>query len=79
MKTLPFLASAAIAALLLACPQAQAGKQSQGNADINQLRLATAPFHSLQRAIDAWVLHVWLWRGNPSGLFEDWNPTVSCD
>lgn len=28
--------------------------------------------------IDAWVLHVWLWRGNPSGLFADWNPRVSC-
>ena len=25
-----------------------------------------------------WVLHVWLWRHNPSGLFADWNPTVSC-
>lgn len=29
--------------------------------------------------IQAWVLHVWLWRGNPAGLFADWNPTVSCD
>jgi len=25
-----------------------------------------------------WMLHVWLWRNNPAGLFEDWNPTVSC-
>jgi hypothetical protein len=23
-------------------------------------------------------LHVWLWRHNPSGLFEDWNPGVVC-
>jgi len=23
-------------------------------------------------------LHVWLWRYNPSGLFADWNPRVSC-
>jgi hypothetical protein len=22
--------------------------------------------------------HVWLYRDNPSGLFSDWNPTVSC-
>jgi hypothetical protein len=29
--------------------------------------------------IQAWVLHVWLWHGNPNGLFADWNPTVSCD
>ncbi len=25
-----------------------------------------------------WQLHVWLWRHNPAGLFEDWNPAVSC-
>lgn len=23
-------------------------------------------------------LHVWLWRDNPSGMFTDWNPKVSC-
>jgi hypothetical protein len=23
-------------------------------------------------------IHVWAWKGNPSGLFNDWNPTVSC-
>ena len=23
-------------------------------------------------------LHVWVWDHNPSGMFEDWNPTVSC-
>jgi hypothetical protein len=23
-------------------------------------------------------LHVWLWKGNPRGIFDDWNPTVSC-
>jgi hypothetical protein len=22
--------------------------------------------------------HLWLWRHNPSGTFEDWNPKVSC-
>ncbi len=26
----------------------------------------------------AWILHVWLWRHNPSGMFADWNPQVSC-
>lgn len=25
-----------------------------------------------------WVLHVWLWKNNPTGIFMDWNPTVSC-
>lgn len=24
-------------------------------------------------------LHVWLWKDNPNGLFDDWNPRVSCD
>ncbi len=23
-------------------------------------------------------LHVWLWNGNPNGIFADWNPTLSC-
>lgn len=27
----------------------------------------------------AWILHVWLWRHNPSGMFADWNPRVSCE
>lgn len=25
-----------------------------------------------------YALHVWLWKHNPSGMFADWNPTVSC-
>jgi len=25
-----------------------------------------------------WYLHVWIWRDNPSGLFNDWNPSVEC-
>lgn len=23
-----------------------------------------------------WVLHVWVWKDNPMGMFDDWNPTV---
>jgi hypothetical protein len=23
-------------------------------------------------------LHVWLWEPNPAGMFDDWNPNVSC-
>src|SRR5215213_9506758 len=23
-----------------------------------------------------WVLHTWLWKDNPSGMFQDWNPAV---
>jgi hypothetical protein len=25
-----------------------------------------------------YMLHVWLWNSNPSGLFNPWNPSVSC-
>jgi len=25
-----------------------------------------------------WALHLWAWRENPSGIFMDWNPKVSC-
>lgn len=27
---------------------------------------------------DFYELHVWAWKGNPRGVFDDWNPTVSC-
>ena len=30
-------------------------------------------------AFDLWALHVWVWEDNPSGLYADWNPRVSCD
>jgi hypothetical protein len=30
-------------------------------------------------AFDIWVLHVWHFRNNPSGMFADWNPRVSCE
>ena len=23
-----------------------------------------------------WVLHAWLWKDNPRGMFDDWNPAV---
>lgn len=35
-------------------------------------------FHA-NAAAGIWALHVWAWRHNPSGMFADWNPNVSCD
>jgi hypothetical protein len=32
----------------------------------------------LNGAGDLYILHAWIWRHNPSGIFEDWNPTVHC-
>ena len=27
---------------------------------------------------NVWALHVWVWKNNPSGIFADWNPDVTC-
>jgi hypothetical protein len=34
-------------------------------------------FH-LNPALGVYVLHVWIWRNNPAGIFEDWNPQITC-
>jgi hypothetical protein len=34
-------------------------------------------FH-LNEALGVYVLHAWIWKNNPSGMFEDWNPKVTC-
>jgi hypothetical protein len=26
-----------------------------------------------------WGLHAWVWKDNPSGIFADWNPVVTCE
>lgn len=32
----------------------------------------------LNEALGVWVLHAWVFQHNPLGMFEDWNPRVSC-
>ena len=32
----------------------------------------------LNEALGVYVLHAWIWKNNPAGIFEDWNPKVSC-
>ena len=34
-------------------------------------------FH-LNPSLGVYVLHIWVWKNNPSGMFEDWNSKVSC-
>lgn len=34
-------------------------------------------FH-LNSSLGVYVLHIWAWKNNPSGIFEDWNLMVSC-
>jgi hypothetical protein len=38
-------------------------------------RLFGVDFHR-HPTLPLWVLHAWLWKDNPSGIFEDWNPAV---
>lgn len=32
----------------------------------------------LNEALGVYVLHAWVWQNNPNGVFEDWNPRVTC-
>ncbi len=41
-----------------------------------QLKLVKAP--NRYGLPDFYELHVWLWKTNPRGVFDDWNPRVSC-
>lgn len=29
--------------------------------------------------LHAWTIHAWIWKHNPDGIFEHWNPNVSCE
>ena len=38
------------------------------------------PFESIDfEGLQLFGLHVWLWRANPSGMFQDFNPKVTCN
>jgi hypothetical protein len=32
----------------------------------------------LNEVLGVYVLHAWVWKDNPAGMYEDWNPEVSC-
>jgi hypothetical protein len=34
--------------------------------------------HVLNPALGWYILHAWVWKYNPDGIFEDWNPRVVC-
>jgi hypothetical protein len=34
------------------------------------------PLH-LEASLGVYILHVWAWKNNPAGTFEDWNPAVA--
>jgi hypothetical protein len=34
--------------------------------------------HILNPAVGFWLMHAWVWKPNPAGMLEDWNPEVTC-
>jgi hypothetical protein len=36
------------------------------------------PLHILNPAVGFHIMHAWIWQPNPAGMFEDWNPDVTC-
>ena len=34
--------------------------------------------HVLNPVLNWYIAHAWIWKHNPSGMFADWNPDVSC-
>jgi hypothetical protein len=70
--------------VLLYEPQADGSLRLVGLEFVVPLSAADTPptlfGHTFHRneVFQLWALHVWLYRANPSGMFADWNPTVSC-
>jgi hypothetical protein len=36
------------------------------------------PMHILVPAVGFYIMHAWVWKANPAGMFADFNPEVSC-
>jgi hypothetical protein len=51
---------------------------SEVPADADPPTLLGQEFHPVPDA-GIWGLHMWVFRHNPSGMFADWNPKVSCE
>jgi hypothetical protein len=41
-------------------------------------RLALVPAGNRYGLPDFYEIHAWVWKANPRGMFNDWNPKVSC-
>lgn len=46
-------------------------------ADAQAPSLHGVAFHQ-NYAFGLWALHAWVWKDNAAGVFEDWNPAVTC-
>ena len=36
------------------------------------------PMHILNPAVGFYLMHAWIWKPNPAGMFADFNPDVTC-
>jgi hypothetical protein len=36
------------------------------------------PMHILVPQVGFYIMHAWVWKPNPAGMFADWNPNVTC-
>lgn len=48
------------------------------DAEHSELPMLFGQHFHLNEQLGVYVLHAWIWKNNPSGIFEDWNPRVSC-
>jgi hypothetical protein len=48
------------------------------DAENDELPMVLGQHLHLNEALGVYVLHAWVWRHNPAGMFEDWNPNVTC-
>jgi hypothetical protein len=48
------------------------------DAENTELPMLLGQHFHLNANLGVYVLHAWIWKNNPSGIFEDWNPNVSC-
>lgn len=53
----------------------EAGHDLDDPADVPELLGQKYTRHSF---LPIFKLHIWLWRQNPTGVFADWNPNVTC-
>jgi hypothetical protein len=48
------------------------------DAEYNHPPMVLGQHLHLNEALGVYVLHAWIWQNNPAGMFEDWNPNVTC-
>ena len=63
---------------LVAVEWAARGPNSNPPGPARAPRVLGMPMHILVPAVGFHIMHAWLWKPNPAGMFADWNPDVSC-